>query len=230
MAKGMLHLHVTVIVIFLLSFMIKTILLLLNKDSALDKIREKTKVMEMVLGTLILLTGGYLLFIIPNIATYLIVKIVLVLIAIPIGIIGMKKKNKVMSIFALVFFIYAYGVAETGSLTFKKDKIVITRTTAEATETPSVAAPDQIIQSNSQVNLENAKAIYTQACAPCHGADGKMGAGGAKDLQVSKLSDDEKKEIILNGKGLMKSFKDQLTEQEVDQVVQYVNQLKKYDY
>jgi uncharacterized membrane protein SirB2/cytochrome c5 len=231
MAKGMLHLHVTVIIIFLLSFMIKSILLLLNKDAALDKIREKTKIFEMVMGTLILLTGGYLLFVIPVVQTYLIVKIVLVMAAIPLGIIGMKKKNKVMVIFSLFLFIYVYGVAETGSITFKKDRIIVPTTTSkDAPEKPTLAAPDQIIEQNSQINLDNAKAIYTQACAPCHGADGKLGAGGAKSLDESKLSDDDKRHIILNGKGLMKGFKDQLTEQEVDQLVQYVNLLKKYDY
>src|SRR4051812_2143007 len=112
MEKGILHLHLTVIVIFLLSFSFKTFLLFSGKLPLLDKVRAKTKILEMVLGTLILLTGIYLLVITKNSQTYMIVKIILVLAAIPLGIIGLKKNSKPMTLISLVVFLYVFAIAQ----------------------------------------------------------------------------------------------------------------------
>ena len=57
-----LHAHVLAVVLFLFLFAAKAALLLLDKRAALHKVRRKTKALDMLFGTLILLTGGYLLF------------------------------------------------------------------------------------------------------------------------------------------------------------------------
>src|SRR4051812_43149430 len=113
MAKGILHLHVTVVTLFLLLLLVKTVLLLINSP-ALDKVREKTKVLDMVFGTFILLTGGYLIYA-TSFETYILVKVVVTLVGIPLGIIGFKRKIKALAVLSLLLFVYVYGVAETKS-------------------------------------------------------------------------------------------------------------------
>src|SRR5690348_12381492 len=61
------------------------------------------------------------------------------------------------------------------------------------------------------------KAVYDKACKSCHGANGTPNAAIAKsmkvqmaplgDPEVQKLSDDELKAAITNGKGKMKPIK-----------------------
>ena len=58
---GMHHLHTTVVIVFLVFLLFKTVLLLANKLELLDRVRAKTKIIEMILGITILATGGYLL-------------------------------------------------------------------------------------------------------------------------------------------------------------------------
>jgi mono/diheme cytochrome c family protein len=54
-----------------------------------------------------------------------------------------------------------------------------------------------------QTPAEQGASLYTMHCAQCHGEDGKLGSSGAKDLSVSKLSDQKMLQIIKNGKGAM---------------------------
>jgi mono/diheme cytochrome c family protein/uncharacterized membrane protein SirB2 len=233
-----LHTHVLVVVLFLLLFTAKAVLLLLNKIETLEKVRSYTKILDIIFGTLILITGGYLIFNYNGIPTWLIVKIVLVLIAIPLGIVGLKRHNKVLAVLAFLIFIYVYGVAETKSLTMKKDKGLVDTTTktvaspdTDAVETGQPAqskdADQQIIASMSESSLTNAKAIYVQVCATCHGEDGTKGTSGAVDLTGSSLSLSDRKEVILHGRGLMPAFGEQLSEQEAEELAAYTMTLKK---
>lgn len=233
-----LHTHVLVVVLFLILFAVKAVLLLLNKRAALDKMRSKTKVLDMIFGTLILLTGGYLLFLYNGgIPTWLIIKIVLVLVAIPLGIVGIKRENKVLTVLALFIFLYVYGVAETKSLAMDKDGASAQNTTtatpeADAVETgdaglsQSASAQEGIVASMSEAQLANAKSIYDQLCANCHGADGTKGTGGAAILTDGNLSLNDRINVIEEGRGLMPGFGDQLTEQEAEALAAYTITLK----
>lgn len=76
------------------------------------------------------------------------------------------------------------------------------------------------------------KAAYDKSCKSCHGVDGTPNAGVAKmmkvdivDLKVSKLSDDDMKSAIANGKGKMKPVAS-VTGASVDNVIAYVRSLK----
>lgn len=198
---GMRHLHITVVLIFLVFLTFKTILLLTNKLELLDKIRAKTKVVEMVLGTLILVTGGYLMSLATNIPSYLWIKIIAVLLAIPLGIIGLKRHKKLLAALSVLLMVYAYGMAETKSYKFK---------------------PDPVIVSN---EAEMGKEIYTQLCVNCHGEDGKRGLYKAPDLTTSALSSTEKQARILQGKGLMSGYEGQLNEEQVQALLEYINAL-----
>ncbi len=224
MYTGFKHMHITVVVLFLILYFIKTYLLVANKNEQLDKLRAKTKIADMILGSLMLITGGYLLYKAQEVKVYHYVKILVALSSIPVGIIAFKKRNKVMAVVLLVLFIYVYGVAETKSLTFKRDKIVI----APLSDSTVTKNSTNIMDQNADAVLKNGENIYKGAtCITCHGADGKLGAAGAKDLTTSALTHAEKVAIITGGKGSMTPFKGSLTEQEIEAVAVYVDSMKK---
>jgi len=70
------------------------------------------------------------------------------------------------------------------------------------------------------------KKIYKQNCVLCHGADGKLGANGSKDLTQSTLSLEAKKAIIKNGKGKMVGLGGILNAKEIEAVAIFTENLK----
>jgi mono/diheme cytochrome c family protein len=74
---------------------------------------------------------------------------------------------------------------------------------------------------------EIGKNVYNTKCMMCHGDDGKLGLSGAKDLTTSAMTRDEKIALVQNGKNSMMPFKDQLTQEQIDAVVTYVESLGK---
>ncbi len=69
-------------------------------------------------------------------------------------------------------------------------------------------------------------AIFKKYCQTCHGADGKLGLNGAKNLSVSILPLNQKIEIISNGKGVMTPFRAILSAEEIKAVAEYTSELK----
>lgn len=63
--------------------------------------------------------------------------------------------------------------------------------------------------------------IYSDRCLVCHGADGKLGLNGAKNLSLSLITVDEIKMQVTNGKGAMTPFKNILTPEEIEAVAVY---------
>ncbi|WP_226389596.1 c-type cytochrome [Penaeicola halotolerans] len=205
MQIGMFHLHVTVVLLFIVFMTFKTLLLTLNRLETLAKIRAKTKVIDMILGVLILVTGFYLLSL-SGMETYLIAKIVLVFLSIPLGIVGLKREKKPLALLSVVLLLMAYGMAETKSITMRPTPITV----------------DVVAAEGEDLELAEAKAIYAQACENCHGADGKKGLYKAAALGASTLSYDEKVTIITNGKGIMPKFGNQLSDQQIMSLVTYI--------
>jgi len=75
--------------------------------------------------------------------------------------------------------------------------------------------------------VEAGKFIYQEKnCIGCHGPDGKLGANGAKDLSVTKLTIDEQKAMIKNGKSPMPGFSD-LTDDQLKEVIEYISTFRK---
>jgi cytochrome c6 len=79
----------------------------------------------------------------------------------------------------------------------------------------------------------DAAANWTQNCASCHGKDGSGSTMMGKKLAVKDytkeqgFSDAEATNVIKNGKGKMKGFKDKLSDADVKALVAYVRSLKK---
>ena len=174
-------------------------MLLTNRTEGLQKFSKMVKVPEMIISTLFLLTGIYMLTQIPEIKTMLIVKIVIVFASIPVAIIAFKKSNKALAAVSLLMIISAYGLAEMS----KKHNT-------------TTAAPAG----------NNGQEIYSANCSRCHGDDGKAGITGASDLSLIQLDNAGIEEIIKNGKGAMTGFVGALSEEQIKAVVEYVLLLK----
>ena len=72
----------------------------------------------------------------------------------------------------------------------------------------------------------NGKLLFEKNCAICHGKDGKLGQGGAKDLSITSLSKDDMVRIVEYGKPGMTPFKGLLNDGEIQAVVEYIEELK----
>lgn len=199
MYKGILHTHTLVVTLFLLIYVIKTILLLGNRNDLLQKFSKMIKVPEMIISFLFLLTGIYLATQLPfgSKFDYLFwIKLAMVFASIPLAVIGFKKSNKILAALSLLLITGSYGLAEV----YHKKKAI--------TETSAIAGTD-------------GKALYEANCALCHGNDGKLGMAGAKDLSASALDLSGMKEIILHGKGAMPAST--VNDEQAQVIAEYVN-------
>lgn len=75
--------------------------------------------------------------------------------------------------------------------------------------------------------IPDGMAIFRQKCVTCHGADGKLGLNGAKDLSQSIVPLEERINIITHGKNLMTPFGTLLSPEEIKAVAEYTLSLKK---
>lgn len=200
MVKGILHTHYLVVTLFLLIYVVKTILLLSDKKELLDRFSKKFKVPEMIISALFLLTGIYLATQLPfgGKFDYLFwIKIGMVAAAIPIAVVGFKKSNKVLAALSLLLITGSYGIAEVYS---KKKGIPKTDNTG----------------------LADGKALYENNCASCHGSDGKLGMSGSKDLTATQLDIAGINNVIVQGKGMMPKAS-QLNAEQASAVAEYVH-------
>jgi len=204
MYTGLLHSHRLFVILFLIHYVVKLVLLLMSRNEQLAKYSKTTKVPEMILSVGFLVTGGWMLVKGAAYSSYLIIKLVCVFASIPIAVIGFKKENKALAFVAVALIVISYGLAEMN----KKAK------TGPKVDTSTIADP-----------IAAGKLIYTNTCVNCHGADGKLGLSGAKDLSTTQLSPEAQKENIRNGKNAMPAYKD-LTDEQIDALVQYLATLK----
>lgn len=196
MITGIKHTHVLVVVLFLLIYVIKTVLLLSNKTDLLAKFSKKVRVPEMIISFLFLGTGIFLLTQLPVIHYLIWIKIALVFASIPVAVIGFKKSNKILAALSLVMITASYGLAE-------------------------IAAKKKMQADNSGIASTDGKALYEKNCKLCHGDDGKLGAMGAKDLTATAFDVNGIKEVILHGKGAMAAVP--VTDEQAASIADYVN-------
>lgn len=206
MFTGMLHTHVLAATLFVLIFLVKTILLF-TSDEALDKFTAKMKMLQNIVTVLFLATGIYLSFNSGNLGSWFHVKLVCLVIVIPMAIVGFKKKNKILGPLSFLILLYMYGISETKSHDFKP---------SADTSVYENIAPEQL-------GFE----VYKAECNTCHGPDGNLGMSGSKDLSASIMVDDELKGLIANGKNAMPGFSGKLNEEQIDAVASYVKELRR---
>jgi cytochrome c6 len=63
--------------------------------------------------------------------------------------------------------------------------------------------------------------LFKKHCVLCHGATGTLGLNGARDLSKSKLSREQRIEIVSNGKAAMPVFRQILSQDEIEAVAEY---------
>lgn len=79
----------------------------------------------------------------------------------------------------------------------------------------------------SSTPAEPGKKVFTTYCVTCHGADGKMGLNGAKDLTQSTLTKEETIQVVTNGRKMMAPYKSILSPQEISEVSEYVMKFRR---
>ncbi len=202
MYKGILHSHYLVVVLFLLIYVIKTILLLSNKNELLVKFSKKIKILEIIVSTLFLVSGIYLSTQLPLGGKYdylFWVKIIMVFLAIPIAVIGFKKSSKILAASSLLLITVSFGISEVYSNRKGERKEII---------------KNELVQNDG-------KSLYESNCASCHGSNGKLCLAGAKDLTATLLDLSAINKIILEGRGLMSAVN--VNREQANKIAEFVN-------
>ena len=206
MFTGIKHLHVLLVVLFVLTTLIKTILLFINSER-FDSYRAKTKIPEIIVTVLFLVTGITLITIKGGgFHTLFWVKLGMMVVGIPLSIIGFKKQAKIPALLGTFLFIMTYGLAEMAA-----KKAVIT--TVEV-------ATDQA------GTLLHGKTLYDLNCVVCHGENGSRKLGGASDLTVSALNEKQIIEMVSKGSKKMAPFST-LNKNELQGISIFVKSLQK---
>ena len=68
--------------------------------------------------------------------------------------------------------------------------------------------------------------LYEQHCALCHGREGGMMMGGAKDLRISTIKREEAVAIVTHGRNNMMPYEHVLKPDEINAVVDHVLTLR----
>lgn len=216
--------HRIAVSLFVLHYVIKLVLLLLNKHETLKGYSRVTKIPEMVISTLFLLTGVWLVAETGDVSIMQLVKFTLVILSIPIAIIGFKKNNKAMAVTAVIFLFGAYGLAEMNKANKMKAALKATvEATGDVVTDPAAAGYNAVKHGEYVYNN-----ISGVPCKSCHGGDGKAMIGGAKDLSVTTLDKEGIKSAIKNGQngGKMPPY-GSLQPAEYDALAEFVLSLKK---
>lgn len=154
--------------------------------------------------------------------TYLVLKIVLILLAVFLAAMGLRRKRKTIATVAMLLFIAASSMAirtivvKTGG----EEMVQISK----GYETMGEIALEDILAANTNAAFQQGKVIYKVLCVECHGEEGQKEA--LADLTESKLSLEESMEVIAEGRGAMQGYSSQLSEQEINLVAAYTETLK----
>ena len=163
----LLRLHLLVLLAFLLFYATKAALLFLGRQEELRNLRARTRIVDSLLGFLILVSGLWLVALYPGAAPrWLWVELGLAVITLPLAIAVMRRQYKPGVAGMLLGLLYLYGVAQSGSLTLRRPTRPTASTAAlgrpETTPTPDAAPPvDTLV--DDEPGLSEAEADALQA-------------------------------------------------------------------
>ncbi len=78
-----------------------------------------------------------------------------------------------------------------------------------------------------QQPIAEGREIFENKCARCHGKDGTKGFLGAKNLQRTRLTDQELFTVITEGRRIMPSWRKQLSPIQIVSIINYLKTLSK---
>ncbi len=198
-----LKVHIASVTVFLGFYLLKAFFLLSGKDETLDAFSKQTRIVEMILGILFLVTGVSLIFITGGIKNQQIVKLVLVFASIPLAMIGFKKKIKILATCSLLMLLSAYVLAEAGR-----------------------SKPYSIKHAPSG-EMATGKYLFEHNCTYCHGSNGKKTYRQAADLSLSVKDASKVATVIRNGSNnKMPAYGALLSEDEINAVTDYIITLR----
>ena len=76
---------------------------------------------------------------------------------------------------------------------------------------------------------ETGKQIYKTYCVACHGDNGKLKLNDAPDLTFSRMTLEERIENITKGGSMMPAFGEVISEEQINAVAVYLDELKEQD-
>ena len=208
----MLHSHHLVVVLYFLLLLTGTFVLGLGTPAQLEGFNRRARFGHMILGTLLLLTGGYLAVKSPlGFAPTALVKYAVLLAAVGLGVVGLRRRRLLLAIASLVLMGYTYGISKTDSLTLASG--------AEQVSAALHALPE------GSAAADRGAAIYRTACVACHGADGRAGFLKSKDLTQAPPDSNYTLAVLQNGVKLMPAF-DYLSPGERSDLLAYLATLR----
>ncbi len=214
MYTGLVHTHRLVVTLFLLIYLVKGILLLMNRKEALARFTKATRIPEMIISFLFLATGVGMLAMGAAFTSWRIIKLALVVASIPIAVIAFRRENKLLAALVMLLLLGIYGGSEMAK--------------RQQDETPLATDISTDPTATNYSPVAHGQALYTRNCVVCHGENGARMAAGAKNLQVSQLTDEEMYQVIANGKNTMAAYKDVAGYDEagINAVIAYIKTLK----
>lgn len=73
--------------------------------------------------------------------------------------------------------------------------------------------------------MPDGRQLFQKNCVICHGADGRLGLNGAKDLTQSALTLEQRIQLINHGRAPMPAFEQTLSAAEIEAVAIFTHSL-----
>lgn len=89
----------------------------------------------------------------------------------------------------------------------------------------SACADEVTLPADADPELLSGAEVFRARCSSCHGADGGGSIGPGLQGVEERLDDAEQRLVIMEGRKAMPSFKDVLSEAEIDAVVRYAREI-----
>lgn len=208
------NIHFATTTLYIVFFLVKVVLVLTNKEEQLKVFKKKTLVLEISLPLIFIITGVIMLMQGSPLyhfagAAWFHPKMTGMVLGIILGIIGIKKMNKVLVVIALFCFLSIHGYTEMQEAKMNKG-------TTENLSTSDLATEE---------HLSDEK-IFQTHCANCHRGSEEKNLAGAPVLAHSTLNFEEKVAKIKSGGGGMTAFEKILKAQEIISLVHYIDSAK----
>ncbi|MDU0369646.1 c-type cytochrome [Hymenobacter endophyticus] len=248
----LLRLHAVVVLVTFVFFGCKLLLLLTGRREMLGHLRARTRWADSVLVGVVLLSGVSVWATSPSLDAFSLALQLGVLALLLVCVWALRRERSSLALgsllatFALTGFL-VYPMVYPMRTAHQPQATILSAPPgkAEATATPDAAAPvdtaaispaDLATINSAQLAAQDSataqpatpvlaagKVLYTQNCAVCHGADGRLGLNGARDLTKSNLNDAGRVYQVTHGSisKKMPAFQGKLTDEQIRQVVEY---------